>query len=63
MKNYEEEMEEYEDENQDQGIQDLTEQDLINLRRTIYLAIQSTVSFEECAHKILKMNIAKGYEI
>ena len=40
----------------------MTEQDLINLRKTIYLAIQSTVNFEECAHKILKMNIAKGYE-
>ncbi len=40
----------------------MTEQDLINLRRTIYLIIQSTVNFEECAHKLLKMNIAKGYE-
>ncbi len=40
----------------------MTEQDLINLRKTIYLAIQSTVNFEECAHKIIKMNIAKGYE-
>lgn len=54
-------MEEYNKE-EEQGIKDLTEQDLINLRRTIYLAIQSTVNFEECAHKILKMNIAKGYE-
>lgn len=35
---------------------------MINLRKTIYLAIQSTVNFEECAHKILKMNIAKDYE-
>lgn len=46
MKNYEEEVEEYEDEEEEKGIKDLTEQDLINLRRTIYLAIQSTVNFE-----------------
>ena len=42
-------MEEYEDEwdaaAEEEGIQDLTEQDLINLRKTIYLAIQSTVNF------------------
>lgn len=35
---------------------------MINLRRTIYLTLQSTVDFEECAHKILKMGIAKGHE-
>ena len=44
VRDYEEEMEEYE-EPEEQGIKDLTEQDLINLRRTIYLAIQSTVNF------------------
>ena len=36
-------------------IEDKTETNLVALRRTIYLAIQSSLSFEECAHKILKM--------
>ena len=62
LKEVEEYQDEWDEEPQEEGIQDLTEQDLINLRKTIYLAIQSTVNFEECAHKIMKMNIAKGYE-
>ena len=41
---------------------DMTEQDLINLRRSIYLTIMSSVSFEECCHKLLKLNIPAGYE-
>lgn len=41
---------------------DLTEQDLINLRRSIYLTIMSSVSFEECCHKLVKLNIPAGYE-
>jgi len=36
-------------------ITDQTETNLVALRRTIYLAVQSSLSFEECAHKILKM--------
>lgn len=44
-------------------IVDLTEQDLINLRRTLYLTIMSSVSFEECAHKILKLNLPQGSEM
>jgi pre-mRNA-splicing factor CWC22 len=35
----------------------MTEKDLINLRRTIYLVIMSSVDFEECCHKMLKMSI------
>merc|ERR1712032_35213 len=38
------------------------EQDLVNLRRSIYLVIMSSVHFEECVHKILKLNIAEGQE-
>ena len=38
-------------------IEDLTEQDLINLRRTIYLTIMSSAGFEECAHKLAKLDI------
>ncbi|XP_055387848.1 pre-mRNA-splicing factor CWC22 homolog [Condylostylus longicornis] len=44
-------------------IKDLTEQDLINLRKTVYLTFQSSATFEECVHKILKMNIKEGCEI
>jgi pre-mRNA-splicing factor CWC22 len=36
---------------------DRTETDLMGLRRTIYLTIQSSLSFDECAHKLMKMNI------
>jgi pre-mRNA-splicing factor CWC22 len=43
-------------------IQDMTEQDLVNLRRTIYLTIMSSISHEECAHKLLKLNIRSGQE-
>lgn len=35
----------------------MTETDLINLRRTIYLTIMNSVDFEECCHKLLKLNI------
>ena len=43
-------------------ILDFTEQDLVNLRRQIYLVIMSSVHHEECVHKILKLNIAEGQE-
>ena len=44
-------------------IQDMTEQDLINLRRTIYLVIMSSIDFEECCHKLLKLRIRQGQEM
>eukprot|EP00927_Polykrikos_kofoidii_P065701 TRINITY_DN61435_c0_g1_i1.p1 TRINITY_DN61435_c0_g1~~TRINITY_DN61435_c0_g1_i1.p1 ORF type:complete len:683 (-),score=127.17 TRINITY_DN61435_c0_g1_i1:164-2212(-) len=43
-------------------IVDFTDQDLVNLRRQIYLVIMSSLQFEECVHKILKLNIAPGQE-
>ncbi|RHY88684.1 hypothetical protein DYB35_008463, partial [Aphanomyces astaci] len=43
-------------------IHDFSEQDLVNLRRTIYLTIMSSVSHEECAHKLLRLNIRPGQE-
>jgi len=43
-------------------ILDFTEQDLVNLRRQIYLVIMSSVHYEECVHKILKLNITEGQE-
>jgi pre-mRNA-splicing factor CWC22 len=43
-------------------IQDLSEQDLIHLRRTIYLTIMSSASYEECAHKLASVKIPQGRE-
>ena len=36
-------------------IEDLTEKELLNLRRTLYLTIMSSIDFEECVHKLMKM--------
>lgn len=44
-------------------IRDETSTDLINLRKTIYLTVMSSVDFEECGHKLLKLNIPEGLEI
>lgn len=41
----------------------MTEQDLIKLRKTIYLVIMSSIDFEECCHKLLKLKIRPGQEI
>lgn len=46
-----------------QVIIDETETNLVTLRRTIYLTIQSSLDFQECAHKLLKMNIKKNQEM
>ena len=43
-------------------IEDLTEADLVHLRRTIYLTIMSSATFEECTHKLAKMDIPPGRE-
>jgi hypothetical protein len=40
---------------QRQKIQDETQTNLVNLRRTIYLTIMSALDFEEAGHKLLKM--------
>ncbi|XP_008119352.2 pre-mRNA-splicing factor CWC22 homolog isoform X2 [Anolis carolinensis] len=41
-------------------IHDKTEINLVSFRRTIYLAIQSSLDFEECAHKLLKMDFPES---
>lgn len=51
------------DRNAQQEIVDLSETDLVNLRRTIYLTIMSSLDFEECAHKLMKLSIPKGAEV
>nr|XP_039271801.1 pre-mRNA-splicing factor CWC22 homolog [Styela clava] len=51
------------EEEKKQEIEDRTETNLVALRRTIYLAIQSSLDFEECAHKLLKMEFdVKDYK-
>lgn len=56
-----------EEENQDNAnkgvIIDNTETNLIALRRTIYLTIHSSLDFEECAHKLMKMQLKPGQEM
>jgi len=56
----EEEVEESEEE--ENLIKDMTDRDYINLRKTIYLIIMSSVSFEECANKLMKLRIREGQE-
>lgn len=38
-------------------ILDRTEQDMVNLRRTIYLTIMSSAIVDECAHKLCKLKL------
>ena len=49
--------------NQQVVIHDMTEKDLVNLRRKIYLTIMSAATFEECAHKLAKLSIPDGREM
>ncbi|GBE62255.1 cell cycle control protein [Babesia ovata] len=44
-------------------IRDSTGQDLVNLRKTVYLCIMSSLNYEECVHKLLKLNVREGSEI
>ncbi|KAL2434941.1 Pre-mRNA-splicing factor cwc22 [Exophiala dermatitidis] len=43
-------------------IKDQTNTDLVNLRRTIYLTIMSSLDFEEAAHKLMKVQLPAGQE-
>ncbi|KAL1123774.1 hypothetical protein AAG570_001547 [Ranatra chinensis] len=52
-----------EEEEKKTTIIDNTETNLIALRKTIYLTIQSSLDFEECAHKLLKMEIKPGQQV
>ncbi|XP_057782156.1 uncharacterized protein LOC131000320 [Salvia miltiorrhiza] len=60
----EEDDDEEEDEDEEQmKIKDETETNLVNLRRTIYLTIMSSVDFEEAGHKLLKIKLESGQEM
>lgn len=57
-----EEDDEDEDDEEDEGesstqVIDMTEMSKVALRRTIYLTFQSSLDFEECAHKLLKLEL------
>ncbi|KAL0437238.1 UNVERIFIED_CONTAM: Pre-splicing factor cwc22 [Sesamum radiatum] len=52
-----------EEEEEQMKIKDETETNLINLRRTIYLTIMSSVDFEEAGHKLLKIKLEPGQEV
>uniref|UniRef100_A0A1S3X578 Pre-mRNA-splicing factor CWC22 homolog n=2 Tax=Nicotiana TaxID=4085 RepID=A0A1S3X578_TOBAC len=60
----EDEDDESDEEDEEQmKIKDETETNLINLRRTIYLTIMSSVDFEEAGHKLLKIKLEPGQEM
>ncbi|KAF1815778.1 MIF4G-domain-containing protein [Eremomyces bilateralis CBS 781.70] len=43
-------------------IKDQTNADLINLRRKIYLTMKSSGGFEECCHKLMRIDLPAGME-
>ena len=43
-------------------IKDQSNTDLVSLRRTIYLTIMSSMDFEECCHKLMKVSLPPGQE-
>jgi pre-mRNA-splicing factor CWC22 len=49
-------------EEKEMEIKDQSNTDLVNLRRTIYLTIMSSMDFEECCHKLMKVNLPAGQE-
>ncbi|KAG0347267.1 AAA ATPase afg3 [Podila humilis] len=44
-------------------IQDKTNTNLVNLRKTIYLTIKSSLNFEECCHKLMLIQLEEGQQI
>lgn len=52
--------EDHAEQQQQQDIQDATGTDVVNLRRTIYLTIMSSLDFEEAGHKLMKIQLAPG---
>ncbi|EAW23453.1 putative cell cycle control protein (Cwf22) [Aspergillus fischeri NRRL 181] len=53
---------EEEEEERQMEIKDQSNTDLVNLRRTIYLTIMSSIDFEECCHKLMKISLPPGLE-
>ncbi|KAK7851169.1 pre-mrna-splicing factor cwc22 like protein, partial [Quercus suber] len=59
----EDEDDDEEEDEEQMKIRDETETNLVNLRRTIYLTIMSSVDFEEAGHKLLKIKLEPGQEM
>ncbi|XP_066321499.1 uncharacterized protein [Miscanthus floridulus] len=59
----EDEEESDEEDEEQMEIRDRTETNLVNLRRTIYLTIMSSVDFEEAGHKLMKIKLEPGQEM
>lgn len=59
----EDEDDDEEEDEEQMKIRDETETNLVNLRRTIYLTIMSSVDFEEAGHKLLKIKLEPGQEV
>jgi len=53
---------EEDEEDKAMDVKDQTNADLVNLRRTIYLTIKSSGGFEECCHKLMRINLPHGLE-
>ncbi|EER43246.1 cell cycle control protein [Histoplasma capsulatum H143] len=53
---------EEDEKDQQMDIKDQSNTDLVNLRRTIYLTIMSSIDFEECCHKLMKITLPPGQE-
>ena len=41
----------------------MTETNLVNLRKVIYLTIMNALNYEEAVHKLLKIQIKEGQEV
>lgn len=54
--------EEEDEEEKQMEIKDQSNTDLVNLRKTIYLTIQSAIDPEEAVHKLLKVQLPAGFE-
>lgn len=44
-------------------IRDKTNTNIINLRKAVYLTVMSSLEFEECCHKLLKLSVPGGLEV
>uniref|UniRef100_A0A0M3HGN5 MI domain-containing protein n=1 Tax=Ascaris lumbricoides TaxID=6252 RepID=A0A0M3HGN5_ASCLU len=56
-------MEEQKEEGGKMTIIDNTEQNLVAFRRNVYLTIQSSLDFQEAAHKLLKIDLKSGQDV
>ena len=54
--------EEEDEEAKEMDIKDQTNADLVSLRRTIYLTIKASGGFEECCHRLMRINLPHGME-